>query len=84
MFKNFKGSHPLRFDIGGKPRPVTLNDTQIGDVFVRQGAVCMRVQDRSGATKLGVRDIINLQSGAVWGADENDEIQMVRATLVVE
>lgn len=84
MFKNFKGSHPLQFDIGGTPAAPTLDRVHIGDVFMRHGAVCMRVQDRRPEqVKPDHRDIINLQTGAVWAAHKDDEVHMVRATLTV-
>lgn len=85
MFKNFKGPAPLRVSFGAGPKNPTLENTQIGDVFTRQGAICMRVQERRpGDTRPDHRDIVNLQSGAVWAAHKDDEIQFVRAVLQVE
>jgi hypothetical protein len=85
-----KGVHALKIELDTRPPIVHLCMVQVGDTFLREGAVCMRVKDDciNGAVKDEVRHegkivIINLQTGNVWPASGQDEVFMIDAKLVI-
>lgn len=85
-----KGTHALKIEVDTRPPTVKLNMIQVGDTFLRQGAVCMRVKDDAmgGAALDEIRgrnkiNIINLQTGSIWPADGEDEIFMIDAKVVI-
>lgn len=88
-FKNFKGQHPLKFRVDHGYAQKTLKDTEPGDVFMRNGAICMRLLDRltNEQFKLSMQEgkiiIVNLQTANCWAALPDDEVTMVDAELVI-
>ncbi len=89
-FKNFKGKHSLKFELDTRPAPTLLRDLAVGDIFLREGAICMRVQDT--VCDKGFQDqvkhenkivIINLQTANVWASEGDKEIQRLDAKVVV-
>lgn len=86
--KVFKSSSKLTFRVD-LPEQRMLSSTVRGDVFLREGAIHMRVdygvgiiqqQDDEAKGKYGV---INLQTGRVWLADDC-AIEHVRAVVTLE
>lgn len=88
-FKNLKGRHALKFRVEDGYEQKTLADTQPGDTFLRNGAICMRLLDRlsdeemKSATRDGKIIIVNLQTANCWAALPSDEITMIDAELII-
>lgn len=81
-----------------KPSPKhgpSISDAKRGDLFLRNGAICMRVdvglyelESRCPPVVEVAKDdrrfaIINLQTGRVWFS-EDQEVEFIKATLTVE
>lgn len=89
-FKNFKGSHPLKFEEQTGPQPVALESLDAGDTFIREGALCMRLShdmtaklsDDHPPASIGV-PIINLQTGRAWNAEGDNKVILVDAKIVI-
>lgn len=86
--KPFKGDFPLMIEENPPERIRELETAQVGDVFIREGALCMRVEVRTAVPPPPVPEntvgIINLQTGAVWFADKRVKVTFVDATLQVK
>lgn len=86
--KVFKSSSKLTFRVD-LPEQRMLSSTQRGDVFLREGAIHMRVDYGVGIAQqhedeaAGKYGVINLQTGRVWLADEC-AIEHVRAVVTLE
>lgn len=84
--KVFKQPSKLEFKLGESGN-VALSVAERGDVFLRDGAVCMRVEMESNlereTVKAGKAYIINLQTGRVWAAEATDRISFVSATVTL-
>ena len=90
-FKNHNGRHALSFVEDTEPKSVTLGDVEVGDVFMREGAICMRVLDtvinQHFKGELSAKDmviIINLQTTNVWPAKKTDEVFFIDAELLIK
>lgn len=55
----------------------TIGELEVGDTFLRDGAVCMKVQ--ISATEYGPAStgIINLQTGRVWVTTPDSPVSLV-------
>ncbi len=90
-FKNFKGEHSLAFRADLVPVRVLLSDVQVGDTFMREGAVCMRLQDtvlnqqfRNEIVEKNIVIILNMQTANVWPASGTDLVDMADCELVIK
>jgi hypothetical protein len=87
--KVFKHPSKLKVVIDPPPAPVSmLSGTVKGDTFLREGALCMRVElgyhcEREGIVGSPALWIINLQTGRVWAAGDR-VIDHVKACLTLE
>ena len=68
------------------PEQLRVKDMQRGQLFLREGCVCMRVEIGSCFPQREDHEdgywIINLQTGRVWQSD-NREVERVTAELLV-
>lgn len=86
--KTFKGDFPLVIEENPPERMRTLESAEIGDVFIREGSLCMRVKVQTSVPPPEVPEntvgIINLQTGAVWFAESSAKVVFVDANLQVK
>lgn len=87
--KSFKSASQLAFEGVPSDDSVALSKTSRGDVFLREGAVCMRVETNytperpAWSTPAHQYAIINLQTGRVWFA-EDCQVKYIKARVLVE
>ena len=86
--KVYKEPSKLEFRLAERDDTVPLASTERGDVFLRDGAVCMRVEVEASLDRAAVKEgkayIINLQTGRVWPAEGTDRIRFVQAVVTLE
>jgi hypothetical protein len=86
--KVYKEPSKLSFQLADRDDSVALSTTERGDVFLRDGAVCMRVEVESSLDRAAIKEgkayLINLQTGRVWPAEGTDRIRFVQAVVTLE
>lgn len=87
--KVFKSASKLKIEIN-RPAQCMLSTAERGDVFLREGAIHMRVEydgslhdQARRSNETGQYSIVNLQTGRVWLA-EDCAVEHVKAVVTLE